>query len=109
MHSARDDLGLRSAGALHQYLRRAGSRSCHQCYLRLCNPGAANWQDMAAAYVTKEETGRMCGVLGGSLVNLPFPCPLVVYADCSTAAVSRVSFDLYTPSNSLTLKTLPFN
>ena len=76
MYSTRDE--LQSVGALHQHLRRAGSRSSFQCSLRLCNPGPANGQNMAAAYVTQEETGRMCGILGGSIVNLPFPCLFTV-------------------------------
>ena len=73
MYSTRDDLGPRSAGALHQHLRRAGNRSCFQRCLRLCNPGPTNGQNMAAAHVTKEETRRMCSVLGGSIVKFAIP------------------------------------
>ena len=73
MHPTRDDLGPRSAGALYQHLRRAGHRSCFQRCLRLFNPDPANGQNMAAAHATKEETRRMCGVLGGSIVKFAIP------------------------------------
>ena len=91
MYSTRDE--LRSVGKLHQHLRRADSRSCFQCSLRLCNPGPANGQNMAAAYVTQEETGRLCGVLCGSIVNLPFLYPSLLNPNRSTAVVSQVYFD----------------
>lgn len=59
-------------GALRRYQSGTDNWSHHKCHLGLRNLGPAARQDMAAPYVPKEETGGICRVLCGPLVNSQF-------------------------------------
>ena len=70
MPSKREDLESYGAGTMRKSPGRADSGSRYQYHLGRLDLGPAHGQDMAAADVTKEEVGGVCGFCSRPFVNL---------------------------------------